>query len=419
MTATSLFPDVFLTIRNTTVAGPDTLQIGDWRAHRDEGRIRRGAESRMLEPKVMDLLFVLASRPNHVFSRDALMGALWPDTTVGEDALSRCVFKLRKALEGPSRAGARIETIPKRGYRLVADVAPVPAGDAAPHRPRGAVVMQTVALLSGVGVLAGAALILFGPVPAPPVAAPAEGPAVQRAVARAADSYYQFTRADNEAAIVLYERALDREPASPEALAGLAGALVQRHMRWPDGRDAPRPAGSALRAALASGSLAGPAAQPDLRRALALAQRAAALRPHDPEVQRALGLALSVRGRLDAAATTYDHALAEHPDDWGLLINRADLHDIAGQSAEALPLLERAYDSMDRAYAAETVRVRPWQAELGVEIGRRYEARSDIPGARAWYRRTLADAPSASAAAERLAALSGPGLSGLDTGKRG
>ena len=69
-------------------------------------------------------------------------------------------------------------------------------------------------------------------------------------------------------------------------------------------------------------------------------------------------------------------------------------------------MLERAYEGMDKAYAAEPVRVRPWQAELGVEIGRRHEARSDVEAARAWYRRTLGDDPSAAPAAARLAALS-------------
>jgi tetratricopeptide (TPR) repeat protein len=156
---------------------------------------------------------------------------------------------------------------------------------------------------------------------------------------------------------------------------------------------------------MASGRLAEPAAAADLRRAVELAGQAAVARPRDPEVQRAFGLALSASGRLAEAARIYDRALADHPEDWGLLINRADLLDIEGRTGEALSMLERAYEGMDRAYAAEPARVRPWQAEVGVEIGRRYEARSDPARARAWYRRTIVDAPSASAAAERLAAL--------------
>ena len=368
------------------------IEVGGWRARRDEGRLRRGGESRMLEPKVMDLLFLLASRPGHVFSRDVLTAALWPDTTVGEDALSRCVFKLRKALEDAG-GGGRIETIPKRGYRLVSE----PETRVEPRRGPSRKTLVRAAL--GLCVVAGAVAL------AVTVLRPAPPPAVDRTVARATDSYYQFTRADNEAAIVLYERALQADPNAPEAQAGLAGALVQKHMRWPDGRDAPRPEGSALRAALASGRLSEPAAVADLKRAIDLAGRAAAARPQHPEIQRAFGLSLSASGRLAEAARVYDRALADHPDDWGLLINRADLLDMAGRGGEALSMLERAYEGMDRAYAAEPVRVRPWQAELGLEIGRRHEARSETASARAWYRRTLADDPSAKAAAARLAAL--------------
>jgi len=43
--------------------------VGPWRAERRTGRLTAGAERRELEPKVMDLLFLLAGRPGAVFSR--------------------------------------------------------------------------------------------------------------------------------------------------------------------------------------------------------------------------------------------------------------------------------------------------------------------------------------------------------------
>lgn len=395
MAATSLFSDLFLTTRAGALTGSETIEIGGWRAVRSDGRIWRGSESRPLEPKVMDLLFVLASRPNHVFSREALMHALWPDTTVGEDALFRCVFKLRKALGDPSRVGL-VQTIPKRGYRLrIADGNAEKVGAAsAPRRGAGRL---TIGLCIGTAALA-LAVMSFQ------LADRAHTPK-NLALVRAADAYYQFTRADNDAAIILYERALETNPDSPEALAGLASALVQNRLRWPDGRDAPRPAGSALRAALASGRLADSSAAPDLRRALELVVRAARARPQDPEIQRAFGLTLSANGRLKEAAGIYDRALARHPDDWALLINRADIFDIEGRPEEALPLLERAYESMSRAYRENPAKVRPWQGELGIELGRRYEARLDLTSARRWYRRTATDDPSAARALERLTVL--------------
>ena len=346
----------------------------------------------MIEPKVMDLLFVLASRPGEVFSREVLMQALWPDTTVGEDALSRCVFKLRKSLD--STPGL-IETIPKRGYRLVTDA----TGRIETPARGGRIVRMTVVAGAIVILLAaGAAALMQRRAPSPPAADPT--------LARADDSYFQYTWADNEAAIVLYERTLDADPNRPEALAGLSSALIQRRMRWPHGARSPRIEGSALKTALASGYFTAEPAAADLRRALEMARRAGLARPSDAAVQRALGLALSASGHLTEAARVYDRALAAHPDDWGLLINRADVHDLSGQPDAGLPLLERAYAAMTRDYARAPAKVRPWQGALGVEIGRRHEARGDAEGAARWYRRTLADDPSAAGAADRLAALS-------------
>lgn len=99
---------------------PTRLTIGPWAADRMTGRIERGNERRSLEPKVMDLLFALASEPGRVFTHEELRQRLWPVVTVGDDSLVRCVSKLRKALATGSQPF--LETVPKRGYRLVAPV---------------------------------------------------------------------------------------------------------------------------------------------------------------------------------------------------------------------------------------------------------------------------------------------------------
>jgi len=96
--------------------------VGDWRVDPAAGRLTREKETATLEPKVMDLLVLLAARPNEVFSKDDIFSALWPGVTVGEDTLARAVSKLRKALGDASKAPRYVETIPKRGYRLIAAV---------------------------------------------------------------------------------------------------------------------------------------------------------------------------------------------------------------------------------------------------------------------------------------------------------
>jgi DNA-binding winged helix-turn-helix (wHTH) protein/Flp pilus assembly protein TadD len=75
-----------------------------------------------LEPKVMAVLVCLAEHAGSVVTKEQLIGAVWPDTFVGDDVLTRCVSELRRALDDDPRAPRMIETIPKRGYRVLGRV---------------------------------------------------------------------------------------------------------------------------------------------------------------------------------------------------------------------------------------------------------------------------------------------------------
>jgi DNA-binding SARP family transcriptional activator len=75
----------------------------------------------------MDVLTVLASHPGRVVSRDELLDEVWPGVVVTEHTLSRCIYQLRHSLNdiGPNSGQSDfkpIETLPKRGYRLLATV---------------------------------------------------------------------------------------------------------------------------------------------------------------------------------------------------------------------------------------------------------------------------------------------------------
>lgn len=97
----------------------------------------------------MEVLEVLAIRPGQVVSRDELMDSVWPGAVVTEHTLSRCIYQLRNELgkigKPPGRADYDpIETLPKRGYRLLAtakllaaEVSPAPHDlpDRAPKIP--------------------------------------------------------------------------------------------------------------------------------------------------------------------------------------------------------------------------------------------------------------------------------------------
>jgi TolB-like protein/DNA-binding winged helix-turn-helix (wHTH) protein len=98
------------------------MRVGGWSVDPGLNQIRRGDEVTRLEPKVMEVLAFLGAHPGEVVSREALLEALWPGMIVGDDSLTQCVIKLRKALGDDPRKPAYIQTIPKRGYRLLAPV---------------------------------------------------------------------------------------------------------------------------------------------------------------------------------------------------------------------------------------------------------------------------------------------------------
>src|SRR5215210_5985438 len=101
------------------------FRVGEWTADRMTLRLERERTAVAVEPKVMDLLTTLASAAPAVVSRETIIACLWPRVHVGEESLARCVSKLRTALGDDAREPRYIETIPKRGYRLIAPVTEV------------------------------------------------------------------------------------------------------------------------------------------------------------------------------------------------------------------------------------------------------------------------------------------------------
>lgn len=104
-----------------------------------EGTVAGPGGTVRLEPKVMGVLEVLSRQPGRVVSRDALLDAVWPRVLVTEHTLSRCIYQLRHALGKIGRTPGQadynaIETLPKRGYRLLATVETSPARDTSTSR---------------------------------------------------------------------------------------------------------------------------------------------------------------------------------------------------------------------------------------------------------------------------------------------
>jgi len=102
--------------------GKKDFALGKARVFPASLEIQVDGKMERLEPRVMALLCYLAGNPGKVLSKEDIIGAVWGGTNVVDEALQRGVSILRKKLgEG------LIETIPKRGYRLLE--APAPLGE--------------------------------------------------------------------------------------------------------------------------------------------------------------------------------------------------------------------------------------------------------------------------------------------------
>jgi TolB-like protein/DNA-binding winged helix-turn-helix (wHTH) protein/Tfp pilus assembly protein PilF len=83
---------------------------------------RKGGRVVPLKPKVVETLELLIREQGRLISKDELMARLWPDTVVEESNLAQNVYLLRKVLGTDEQGRSFIETVPKRGYRFVAQV---------------------------------------------------------------------------------------------------------------------------------------------------------------------------------------------------------------------------------------------------------------------------------------------------------
>ena len=102
--------------------GRPEFVVGDCLVRPDTNETVRNGETLHIEPKSMEILAYLIARRGEVVSRDELLNQVWPDVHVGDDSLTAAIIKIRRALADDARDPQYVETIPKRGYRLIAPV---------------------------------------------------------------------------------------------------------------------------------------------------------------------------------------------------------------------------------------------------------------------------------------------------------
>ena len=109
--------------RNTDATAPRrSIEFDKFSFDTHKKLLRRGAEIVPLAPKACELLNALIINTPEVLSKEELMNQVWNDSFVEEANLTHHISALRKAL-GEDRNGRKfIETIPRKGYRFVAEI---------------------------------------------------------------------------------------------------------------------------------------------------------------------------------------------------------------------------------------------------------------------------------------------------------
>ena len=107
------------------------FQLRHWTVYPSLNRLSRiSGQDRseiQVEPKHMDVLVHLAANAGEVVSKRDLLATTWDQQYVADAVLTRAVAELRRALGDSAQDPQFIETIPRRGYRLIADVEVAPS----------------------------------------------------------------------------------------------------------------------------------------------------------------------------------------------------------------------------------------------------------------------------------------------------
>jgi len=347
-----------------------------------------GATVGTVEPKVMQLLVVLARQAGRVVSRDALIEQCWGGRIVGEDAINRVIGKLRRAAEDAGSGAFRIETVARVGLRLlVCNVGALPPPQAPPTAsPR----TVRLPILAGLAIAAAAAVaIVFETArPTPPAAQAQAAPRLPAAVSdletRGLAAMFENSREQTAEGVAYLQQATALAPQSAPLWGSLAMSYVLS-LGWATPSEQPAltarvrdaaahglavDAGeSRSTAALLSleptfrqwdrkaqllqsalhrtGSASGPLAYQQVQFLLAVGhtdealrqvERLARLSPLVPWIQATRIDLLAASGRLAEADRAADDARAIWPRDRLIWFTRFDLAAFNGQPARALAM---------------------------------------------------------------------------------
>jgi DNA-binding winged helix-turn-helix (wHTH) protein/tetratricopeptide (TPR) repeat protein len=295
------------------------VRIGTFTLYPKKRLLTRDGDAVPLGPKVVETLTALVENAGELVTKDVLMERLWPDQFVEEANLVQNVHRLRKALASGGLERA-IETMPRRGYRFVAEVGQ--ATTTPPAFRRHAVALRAVA--------ATVAVLLFGQGAPPPLDAFARlHPESQRSYLLG--RYHlnlRFSPTQAEQSLRYFRRVVQLDPSNPLGYSGSADAYLARFDTACNSTIASCRGTAALAVANARRAVAlGPnSAQAHTSYAMVLYVFGKNYARSDAEFKDAIALdggyalahhwfanTLLMRGRFDAARTQYRQAIALDP----------------------------------------------------------------------------------------------------------
>ena len=136
------------------------FRLGEWEVRPAEGLLVGLQGRRHLQPKCIDVLMCLAEQAGQVVARDDILREIWGTRAVTDEPLTRCIGDLRRELGDTREEPRYVQTIPKRGYRLIAKITPlvIPKPEPSPaaqtdidRRPRFRSFLAAAAVIAGVG----------------------------------------------------------------------------------------------------------------------------------------------------------------------------------------------------------------------------------------------------------------------------
>src|SRR5918992_2969138 len=209
-----------------TSQSPD-FALGEWNVMPGRNLISRLDERVRLEPRVMDVLVCLAARAGQPVSKDELTERVWKREYVSDDVVSVTIHALRKALGDDARQPRYIETIPRRGHRLITPVQfapralqpigaitptePEAQGERRNRKPAVAAVTVTVLALGAIGLFRDEPYVRHVPTPA-----------AHEAYTKGRYFLDQRSIQGWRNALENFERAIALDPNDPASHAGLA-----------------------------------------------------------------------------------------------------------------------------------------------------------------------------------------------------